>query len=387
MGKATAVTKSGQIIETKTADDVTKIAAVAPDGIIMAEAAQMTYETYLKCVGRVAEKRGWLLLSGTFEGSMGWYPEKFDEWRVGNNIEDARSYSLPSWSNIVIYPGGRQDPEIQRLEAVYSRVPGMFDERMGAVPVPPASLIFRDFRHTVHVDNSLEFDPSLPVYLAVDPSSGGDPYAIHACQFPKFKLPPTTPEKYAKAEEENPDKIDFCNVIDEYYEVSTITEDIIDNLKKRVWWKNVRGGAIDPEAPDERKRFMRYGKITLVQEPVDIFAGIRRLKSFLHYKRDPETNLIMIPPHMRISSKCENFIYELGHFKRKMIRSDSMDDPNHILDKPDTNQYDHSVKAIWYLLIARYGDVKSGTKATTTSNWKPPRYRGQTAPVVQRRLR
>lgn len=364
IGKAVALTKTGQIIETKTADDVKKLAAVAPDGIVIAEAAQCEYETYLKCVGRVAEKRGWVLMSGTFEGSLGWYAEKFTEWQNPNNLEGGKSYSLPSWSNRHIYPEGRQDPEILRLESIYSRVEGLFDERCGAVPVPPSTLIFREFRHTVHVSEAIQFNPKLPVYLAVDPSSGGDPYCVLVCQFEAY--PYSAP---------HPDTIDYCNVIDGYYETQINTEDIVAQLSQRKWWRKVAGGAIDIEAPDERRRWLKQGHVNLISKKIDQFAGIRRLKSFLHYRRDPQTGLISEQPHLRIAPSVTFLPYEFTRYKRKIITNDvAADDPfGHMVDKPPQNQADHAIKALWYLLVARYGDVKSGYTKKVAFTWTRPR--------------
>lgn len=355
VGKAMAITKTGQVIETKTADDITKIAAMAPDGIIMAEAAQMSYEVYLKCIGRLAERRGWLLASGTFEGSLGWYPEKFTEWQDPTNAERGKSFSLPSWSNLVIYPGGRNDPEIVRLETLYSRVEGLFDERCGAVPVPPATLVFREFRHTVHIRSDIHFNPRLPVYLAIDPSSGGDPYAVLACQFETCEYPDPVP-----------DPIDYCNVIDEYYDIHVDTEEIIDTLRQRPWWKAVQGGAIDCEAPDERKRWLRMAKIPLISKKIDQFAGIRRLKSFLYYRKDPKTGLMMEYPHLRIASSVKALPFEFSRYKRKLSPEDNLT----VIEKPPQNQPDHAVKALWYLLIARYGDVRAAYGRKVVKTWK-----------------
>lgn len=354
IGKAIAVTKSGQIIETKSADDVVKLAAQAPDGIIMAEAAQLTYEGYLKCIGRLSETRGWLLMSGTFESSLDWYSEKFLDWQTGENLEQALSISIPTWSNEAIFPLGREDPEMKRLESVYSRVEGLFDERCGAIPTPPASLIFREFRYSIHVTPTAIFNPALPVYLAVDPSSGGDPYAVHACQFPPCSCP--TP---------HPDTIDNCYVIDEYYENKVSTEEIVKELSTRPWWKRVEGGAIDVEAPDERKRWRKYGKINLVAKKIDQFAGIRRLKSFLYWKREEGSWIFTERPHLYVNPKCKGLQYELSHYKRKMSPEDSM----RLMEKPPAGQRDHSVKAIWYLLIARYGDVRTNAKYGVVKTW------------------
>jgi hypothetical protein len=275
------------------------------------------------------------------------------------NLEGGKSFSLPSWSNRMIYPEGRKDPEIIRLESLYSRVEGLFEERCGAVPVPPATLIFREFRSTIHVSAEVQFDPKLPVFLAVDPSSGGDPYSVLACQFHKT-LPPLDGAPIPE------DMIDVCHVIDEYYDTHDITEDIILELKTRPWWKNVKGGAIDAEAPDERKRWVKYGKIPLMSQKVEQFQGIRRLKSFLFFRRDKETNIIIERPHLLLASHIDSLPFEFSRYKRKP----NPEDTTLVVEKPPMNQPDHSIKALWYLLIARYGDVKSYPRSGVVKTWK-----------------
>lgn len=359
VGKASARLKTGQYIETKTADDVRKLAAVAPDGILMVEAAQQPYEAYLRSVGRVAETRGWVFLSGTFEGSLGWYVELWNEWQDPQNRTGGKSFSMPTWSNTIVYPGGRDDPEIKRMEAIYSRVPGLFEERLGAVPVPPAFLVFRDFRHGIHVNENVKFNRQLPVYLAVDPSSGTNPYSVLACQFEEDVTP-------------HPDNIDFCNVIDEIYVTGEQAEEIIARCVTKAWWKHVRGGAIDVEDPDERKRWKRFGGVTLQAKKIEQLAGIRRLKSFLYFKqKDGE---VIQPPHLRIAPGVRGLTYEFGVYKRKQaVNTDR--EPKEI---PPSDQPNHSVKALWYLLYHRYGDVKRIRKYGVTKTWSRPNRRSST---------
>lgn len=355
MGSCTARTKTGQLIQTKTSDDVRKLASVAPDGIIMAEAAQQSYETYLKCIGRVAEKRGWLLMSGTFEGSLGWYADLFKEWQHDKNMEGGQSYCMPSWSNTAIYPRGRNDPEILRLEQLYESVEGLFEERIGAQPVPSPFLVFREFRHYIHVTEDAKYDPQKDVYLAIDPSAGTNPYAVLACQF----HPHTRTELH-------PDPIDYCHIIDELYITGKIAEDIIEMAQRKSWWKNVKGGAIDVASPDERKRWLKYGKVKLRSEKVMEIHGIRRLKSFLHNKRNHKTKEITSPTHLRIHPRVKSLPYEMSKYRRK----DPKDSDKATKEAPPIDQHNHSIKALWYLLIIRYGQVKATRTIKPVYNWK-----------------
>jgi len=355
IGPASAVTKTGQIIETKTSDDTAKLAAVAPSGIIMAEAAQQDYDTYLRCIGRVAENRGWLLMSGTLEGSLNWYADLYNEWLNPENYSGGVAYSMPSWDNLLIYPGGRFDPEILRLEAIYSRVEGLFEERCGAVPVPSHNLVFREFRTSIHMNAMVKYDPALPVYLAVDPAAGTNPYAVLACQFHKHER-----------EELHPDPIDYCHIIDEVYFSGKICEEMIEICKTKRWWDSVRGGAIDIEAPDDKKRWLKLGKVVLHSEKIHQLSGIRRLKSFLYYAADPKTGRMIDTPHLQIAPRVKSLPYEFSKFRRELPKDD-----DHIArDLVSDTVPNHSIKALWYLLIARYGEVKASRIARPAYNWQ-----------------
>ena len=94
------------IIKTKSATDYRKLAMEAPMGIVACEASQLDQESYWRLMERVAEKRGWVFLEGTFEGSLGWYPQQFTSWQSPGiqNLESAKNFSLPTWTNTHIFP-------------------------------------------------------------------------------------------------------------------------------------------------------------------------------------------------------------------------------------------------------------------------------------------
>ena len=123
----------GTRIETKSAKDPLTLAMRAPDGILGCEASQLDLDSFYRLRGRVAPKRGWLFLSGTFEGSLGWYPQLFSSWQIGS--EDEQSFSLPAFSNTYLYPEGAKDPEILKLKSMSSD--DFFMERIEGIPSPP----------------------------------------------------------------------------------------------------------------------------------------------------------------------------------------------------------------------------------------------------------
>lgn len=350
-------TKSGQTVVTRTSADVRKLAARPIDGIVLCEAGQQSYDVFLKALGRVSEPRGFILASGTFESSYDWYASTFREWIEEGGTGEGLAFSLPTWGNSFIFPGGRQDDEILRLERLYAGVPGYFDEKCGAVPAPPLGVIFREFSYRTHLSDLARYDVRLPVYLGIDPGHGGpSAYAIVACQFVQSPCP----------SEEDP--IDQCRVIDIIYIAGADFDDVRPIVRSRLWFPNVAGGAIDVEAPDERKRWRRYLGISLTSKKVLIQQGERRLHTFLQVIPGGERPQGLPPAqgdvtHLLFSPRCSpEALREFPQY-RSPIQS-----PEELEGRPPSavrqrRGPEHMLKALWYLLIARYGVVKVGQKA------------------------
>lgn len=328
-GQRSLDTLLGTTIITRSAEDVLKLAATAPDAVLACEAAQLTYETFLRLRGRIAQKRGWLWLSGTFEGSLGWYPEFFTRWQV-DNPEGARSFSLPSWSNVHVYPGGREDPEIKALEAAYP--PDVFMERFGGVPCPPQSLVFKEFGFKDHVPpGGAPYWAGHPdwrdvdVELAVDPGYAGA-YAVLALQ-----------------------KVgDTVWVIDEVYRQFTVAEDIIQECQSRPWWKKVNGGVIDIAGKQHQglashvEVWRKMTGLALRSNPVKISDGILRHRTFL---RNPATG----QPRLFHDSRCKGMLREYGLYKYR----DTVE--GRPVSEEPIDRDNHAMKAIAYYLYDRFG--------------------------------
>ena len=260
----------------------------APDGILMVEAAQQTYETFLTLRGRVAEKRAPLVLSGTFERGKTWYSDLWESWQA-ENLDGGQSFSLPTWSNTAIFPGGRQDPEIKALEATFPA--DVFQERFGAIPCPPATLVFKEFSHLTHV-KACPFDDKLAVQLWIDPGYAHH-YAVQAVQ------------------------IDYYgNVlhIDEIWERGLVTSQMIQIARRREWWPKVQfavmcmGGRQHQAMESPAEVWQQEAGIPVFSEPVPIADGIERHRTYLI---NPATG----KPRMFYDPKCKGSIWEYGHYK------------------------------------------------------------------------
>ena len=326
----------GFTIETKSAKDPRKIAMKAPDGILGCEASQLDYETFLRLRGRIAEKRGWMLLSGTFETSLGWFPELYQRGLAGND-EGLQSFSLPTWSNLAIYPGGREDPEIKLLEAASSEE--WFLERYGGKPCPPKGRVIHEFQTHIHTGtgDAFEFDPTEMAYLWIDPGYAHF-YAVEVAQ----------------------KKGNEIYIVDEIFEKGLVTDEIITICKQKPWWNRVIGGAIDVagtqhqamRAPTEI--WASHAGVGLRSQRVKIEDGIERMKSLL--KVNPLTGR----PALFINSKCKGLISELGgcpnpHTGQTAVYQWRTDREGNIIgDVPEDKNCD-AVKATIYGLVDLVG--------------------------------
>jgi hypothetical protein len=349
-GKCQMTSINGCKIETISADDFRKIGRVAPDWILACEAAQLEFPTYLKLRGRIAEKRGVMILTGTMEGSVGWWPEYIKRGQAPD--PEFRSFIIPTWSNHKIFPPGDYEITLMNGEIIknvnkeiyylWIETPiDVFMERYGAVPQPVAGLIAREFSNSIHVGDYY-YNPNCPVEIAVDPGYGGA-YAVLAIQI----------------EESIP------YIIDELYIQGYPTTDIIGMVKTKPWCKAITRGAIDIAAkqhqgqravidvwadPPDKNDYYKGGLgLTLKCQYVEVDEGINTFRTKL--KIHPVTGRA----GFYVDSKCKGFIAECGGGKSPVqgggawirdIKTNKIIDANN-----------HSIKAFIYWLINRYGYV------------------------------
>jgi hypothetical protein len=333
-------------IETKSAKDPRTLAMRAPHGILGCEASQLDVPTMERIMSRVAPMRGWVFLSGTFEGSLGWYPQLWRAWKSG--AKDRQSCSLPAWSNTHLYPGGRNDPEILRLERESSDQ--FFMERIAGEPVPPRGIVFKEFRADLHV-KPVEYEPGQIVYLWEDPGYGSEhTHAVMVAHIIDGQV----------------------RVFDEVYERDLITEDIIDLCRNKEWWREYDEGRIvlvtDPHYKTQHHSmtsvmecWMKETGLYARGDKLRIQEGTERLKGFL--KPDP----IFGEPKIVFSSKCKGILSEFGaepnpfdgQTKAYCWKTDR--DGNIIGTTPD-DKHNDAIKATIYGIVDffGYGYTRSG---------------------------
>tara|TARA_R110000737_G_scaffold217914_1_gene234273 strand:- start:372 stop:1727 length:1356 start_codon:yes stop_codon:yes gene_type:complete len=327
------VLADGTRIETKSAKDPRTLAMRAPDGILGCEASQLDLETFYRLRGRCAPKRGWLFLSGTFEGSLGWYPQMFTAWANGAD-KDSRAYSLPSYTNVHLYPGGATDPEILKLRDFSSD--DFYMERIEGKPSPPQGLVFQEFRPDAHIAD-VEYEKDVPVHLWMDPGYAGA-YAIEVIQV----------------------KGDQIQVIDEIYEQGLVTDDMIDIAMSRPWWPDVHFGVIDVGGTQHQamaspaEMWLSQSGLYLSSQKVRINEGTERLKGWLKIDSKTHAPRLVIAPH------CHGILSEFGVVpspfdgQTRAYRWKTDREGNIVGDVPE-DKNNHGVKALIYGLVDRFG--------------------------------
>ena len=333
------VLADGTRIETKSAKDPRTLAMRAPNGIVGCEASQLDLETFYRMRGRCAPKAGWLFLGGTFESSLGWYPQTFTAWESG--VGDEQSFSLPSYTNFHLYPGGRDDPEIKRLEAVSSD--DFFMERIEGRPVPPRGLVFNEFRASIHAQE-VDYVPNEPVHIWIDPGYAGG-YALEAVQIID----------------------DVVRVFDEIYEIGLVTEEIIEIAQAKPWWQDVQYGVIDiagtqhPAMPAPTEVWLSKTGLYLASQKVPINDGTERLKSFL--KVDPISGY----SRLSINSTCRGILSEFGAVPNPFDGQTrayrwKVDRDGAIVGNTPEDKYNHGIKALIYGLVYHFGYSYAGDR-------------------------
>lgn len=323
-------------IETKSGTDPRKLTRDSPNGQIGCEASQLDLNVWERMRSRAAHKRGWIIMSGTFEGSLGWYPQLWKAWQSG--VDDRQSFSLPTWSNTFLYPGGRNDPEILKLERESSDA--FFMERIAGIPVPPRGLVFGEFRPDIHVKD-VEWVIGEPIYLWEDPGYGSQSaHALLVAQVINNRM----------------------QVFDEIYVQHLLQKEVIQLAMQRPWWKEEAKYLVsDPQYKDQHHSMTSVSEVWMAEtglyasgEKIRINEGTERLKGFL--KPDP----IMGVPGIVFNPKCAGVLSEFGACPNPFdgqtrVYRWKTDPEGNIVGQTPEDKYNHGIKAVIYGIVDRYG--------------------------------
>jgi hypothetical protein len=154
---------TGTILEVKSAQHQDTLLGEGLKGVVMAEAARHTSDTWEQYVRpALTDELGWAIFTSTPRG-YNWFQGL---WLLGQGvIPQYESWRLPSWENPIVFPQGRDDPEIKEIEDRVS--PQWFAQEIGAEFTAFAGKIYNEFDPAVHV-KEIEYDPRWTNVWALD---------------------------------------------------------------------------------------------------------------------------------------------------------------------------------------------------------------------------
>ncbi len=166
-GNMAIKTKWGFALECRSARHPESLVGEGLDFVLLVEAGRHKRRMWGDYVRpALSDKRGWSLASGVPEGATensllyslymrGQDPSKRTWWSI----------SVPSWTNHVVFPGGRNDPEI--IEAEDDLTEDEFRRQYGAEFVDAVGRVMKEWDDDIHIVD-LEYDRKMELYAAVD---------------------------------------------------------------------------------------------------------------------------------------------------------------------------------------------------------------------------
>ena len=166
-GNMVIATNWGFVVECRSAAHPESLVGEGLDFAVMVEAGRLHRKTFSEYVRpALSDKRGWSLTSGVPEMAtdtslLYWAYKKGLEWQT----KPWRSWRMPSWTNTVVFPGGRRDPEI--LEAEDDLTEDEFKRQYGGMFVDRVGRVMSEWDDELHL-RRLKYNPNWPLYGAVD---------------------------------------------------------------------------------------------------------------------------------------------------------------------------------------------------------------------------
>jgi hypothetical protein len=137
------------------------------DFVLMVEAGRHKRKTWGQYIRpTLSDRRGWAVFTGVPEGKSE-HSLLYSLYQRGQSTQYRQwnSWKMPSWTNTVIFPGGRLDPEI--LEAAEDLTDDEFNRQYGAEFVDKTGVVMQEYDDDIHLAN-LRYEPTWPTYMAVD---------------------------------------------------------------------------------------------------------------------------------------------------------------------------------------------------------------------------
>lgn len=330
----------GSRVQAMSAQHPESLVGEALDGVIMAEAAKQSRTTWERFIRpALADKKGWAIFSTTPEG----YNWIYDMWALGQNpdpkFDDYWSMQAPSWSNDIVYPGGRNDSEILLLER--TTTPEFFMQEIGADFASFVGKIFPEWSESLHV-RSHTFNPAWPNYMTCD-FGYNNPAA-----FIEFQVSPW----------------DEVFIWREHYQANTTMEKHLEILKTREQPYGYHldlafGDSADPEAAEYISQHL-INCYAVYEAKENWRQGIDLMRTFMRPHReqydedgeqlfeDENQTVPVLKPSLYVDHSCSNTIREFNNYRAKEpVKGRNVPEKSNDTD-------DHAIDALRYGFVSLF---------------------------------
>jgi hypothetical protein len=159
-------TSWGAEIIGKSAAHPEKLVGEGLNWVLFVEAGMHKRKTWQMIRPALSDRRGWAMFSGVPEGaSENSLLYAFHQRGQSTRFPNWQSWHMPSWTNDIVFPGGRTDPEILEAEADLTK--DEFDRQYGAEFTDKTGQVMKEWDDDIHLAD-LDYDPSWATYMAVD---------------------------------------------------------------------------------------------------------------------------------------------------------------------------------------------------------------------------
>lgn len=337
---------NGAEIVGKSAQHPEKLVGEGLDWVLMVEAGRhhrKTWTEYLRPT--LSDRRGEAVFSGVPEGptstSLLYHlyergqSERFQSWH---------SWKRPSWTNDIVFPLGRRDPEIVEAEADLTM--DEFNRQYGAEFVDKTGVVMKEYDDDTHLGD-LDYKPDWATYISVD-YGFTNPFVVLFIQVGPFG---------------------DIHVLREFRRTQLDTVEVCKDLMQE-YPGLVRVASMlypDPAEPDDTRTMVRELRVPANKNtggPIRLrLAAIRKalkVKNLHLPEGDPERR----PTLMIDRTHCQTLAWEMREgYRWPEHKSQQRSDSENPMDKDN-----HGVEALGRFFRGYFGRMSTGGSSVSTAN-------------------
>lgn len=160
-------TKWGWDLQCRSAKHPETLVGEGLDFVLLVEAGRLRRTVFSQYIRpALSDKKGWSLTTGVPEIAT---DVSLLYWMYKRGLDPSkkpfRAWKKPSWTNTIVFPGGRQDEEI--LEAEDDLTEDEFDRQYGGEFVEKTGRVMQEWDDEIHLQD-IYYNRDWPLYAAVD---------------------------------------------------------------------------------------------------------------------------------------------------------------------------------------------------------------------------